>query len=194
MAYKDKDYQKKYYLLNKSEYAERSRKYYLNNKSIVLQKQKINYELNRDSELEYSKKHYQKNKLKRLEQCKQYAEKNKSKRTEYINNYMKTKRSSDLNFKLKDNIRRRINGALRNNWKSKSSIKLIGCSVDSLKGYLQNLFDAGMNWGNYGEWEIDHIIPCSKFDLSNEEQQYKCFHYTNLQPLWKHDNRSKFNN
>lgn len=37
-----------------------------------------------------------------------------------------------------------------------------------------------MNWDNYGSWHIDHIIPCSSWDLSNEDDIYKCFNYLNL--------------
>ena len=48
-----------------------------------------------------------------------------------------------------------------------------------------------MTWENYGEWEVDHILPCASFDLEQPEAQRQCFHYTNLQPLWKADNRSK---
>ena len=47
-----------------------------------------------------------------------------------------------------------------------------------------------MNWKNQGRygWHIDHIKPCSKFDLSDPDQQKKCFNYKNLQPLWKMEN------
>ena len=44
---------------------------------------------------------------------------------------------------------------------------------------------------NYGEWHVDHIIPCCKFDMKNPEDQKKCFHYTNLQPLWATENLRK---
>ena len=45
-----------------------------------------------------------------------------------------------------------------------------------------------MTWKNI---HIDHIIPCKKFDFSKKEDQKKCFHYTNLQPLFAKDNLKK---
>ena len=52
-----------------------------------------------------------------------------------------------------------------------------------------------MTWKNHGlkGWHIDHIIPCAAFDLTKEEEQKKCFHYSNLQPLWWIDNLKKSN-
>ena len=57
--------------------------------------------------------------------------------------------------------------------------------------HIQNKFTEGMLWDNYGLWHIDHIRPCSKFDLSKPKEQRKCFHYSNLQPLWAIDNIRK---
>ena len=79
--------------------------------------------------------------------------------------------------------------------KSAATLELLGCSVEELKKHLENQFIKGMTWNNYGlhGWHIDHIKPCASFDLTKEEEQRKCFHYTNLQPLWAKDNLSKSN-
>lgn len=53
------------------------------------------------------------------------------------------------------------------------------------------MFTNGMTWDNYGQWHVDHIRPCALYDLTKEDQQMACFHYTNLQPLWAKDNMSK---
>ena len=52
-----------------------------------------------------------------------------------------------------------------------------------------------MTWENYGleTWHLDHIKPVSKFNLLDVDEQKKCFHYTNLQPLWAKDNIKKSN-
>jgi hypothetical protein len=63
---------------------------------------------------------------------------------------------------------------------------LLGCSFNDCKQYLEQQFKPEMNWGNHGIiWEIDHIKPCDSFDLTDIEQQKQCFHYSNLQPLFK---------
>ncbi len=76
--------------------------------------------------------------------------------------------------------------------KHTSIINLLGCDVNEFKNYLESKFTPEMNWLNYGiYWEIDHIKPCSKFDLLDLEQQKLCFHYTNTQPLTIIENRIK---
>jgi hypothetical protein len=63
--------------------------------------------------------------------------------------------------------------------------------MEFLWSYLELKFTEGMDRKNYGKWEIDHIKPCYKFDLTKEKQQLLCFNYKNLQPLWSLDNRKK---
>jgi hypothetical protein len=70
---------------------------------------------------------------------------------------------------------------------------LVGCSPAELRVHLESLFTDGMTWELLlaGEIEIDHIRPCVTFDLSKLEEVFQCCRYTNLQPLWVRDNRSK---
>ena len=43
-----------------------------------------------------------------------------------------------------------------------------------------------MDWKNWGTvWEIDHIKPCSSFDLTNLDHQKQCFNFKNTQVLFK---------
>ena len=75
--------------------------------------------------------------------------------------------------------------ALERGSKSGKSLELLGCTIPELKSYLEARFLPTMTWENYGTlWHIDHIIPCASYNLVDPEQQKKCFHYTNLQPLF----------
>jgi len=103
------------------------------------------------------------------------------------------KRKESLQYKLRHVLRSRIRQAIKHGYKSANTLELIGCSIEELKQHLEKLFKEGMTWENwsfYG-WHIDHIIPCSSFNLLLEEEQKKCFHYTNLQPLWMKENLEK---
>ena len=104
----------------------------------------------------------------------------------YQKEWKSKKYNSDIEYRIKDNLRSRFYNAITNQFKIQSIIDLLDCSVNELKHYLESLFKPEMTWDNHGEiWEIDHIIPCSKFNLTEEKQQKECFHYTNLQPLFK---------
>lgn len=122
----------------------------------------------------------------------------KNKENGNIKKYKKNRRKDVTNI-LIDNLRSRIWSLLnRTNNKSKKYFKhddVLGCSPAFLRDYLESLFTEGMSWDNYGMggWWIDHIKPCDSFKPFTEEQQKKCFHYTNLQPLWWYDNISKGN-
>ena len=117
------------------------------------------------------------------------SQKNRDRHREYMG--MRYKR--DLDFRLRSALRSRIRQAVKRDSGEKSlkTIELIGCSVKELRQHLESQFAEGMSWDNYGQWHIDHIIPCASFDLTDEQEQRECFHYTNLQPLWGVDNLKK---
>ncbi len=158
---------------------------------------------------EYTKKYYQSNKERHAEKIKLWREKNK-KRSNEINNksyyknkekvikrnveYERKKLKTDMNLVLRKRLRSRLQGALKGITKSKSTMELLGIPhIDFFKTWIACKFKEGMTWENRHLWHIDHIIPCSSFDLTKPEEQAKCFHYTNLQPLWASENLSKGN-
>lgn len=129
----------------------------------------------------------------RKEYTKKYNENYKS-----IKNFNRNLRSkTDIQFKLSKNLRSRVYHALKNRYKAGSAIKDVGCEVEELKIYIESKFQPGMTWDNYGRkagikcWEIDHIFPLAKVDLTDREQFLRVCHYTNLQPLWAEDNNRK---
>jgi len=112
-----------------------------------------------------------------------------------LNKQRLEKYHTDINFKIRHNLRTRLNNALRaqKTKKSKSSLAFLGCSIEQVRKHLESQFQEGMTWENHATdgWHIDHIIPCVSFDLTKEEEIRKCFHYTNLKPLWAEENLSK---
>ena len=150
----------------------------------------------------YQKERYQKNKFywaqyreNKIEKIKKYSQyyyqKNKKRLNDYTNDWRKNKNKNDLLFRLMNSSRSALNRFLKG--KKNTSFEIIGCTPQELKIHLENKFLDGMNWLNYGKygWHIDHIIPLSS--AKNEEDLYKLFHYTNLQPLWATDNLKKKN-
>jgi len=165
------------------------RDYYLEHRDKFLEQTRAYKEAHPESVQEWGRKYSQKHKAERAVYKQKWDLKNRAK----VSEYRKTKRINSPTYRIACNLRRRFHHALKGNNKSISVLALIGCSVEELKRYIESQFQSGMSWANYGEWEIDHIYPCSKFDLSKSEAQQKCFHYTNLQPLWERDNLEKGN-
>jgi hypothetical protein len=70
-------------------------------------------------------------------------------------------------IKIADQLRKRMNMALKHKCKRGSAVRDLGCSIEEFISYLESKFKPGMSWNNYGlnGWHIDHIIPLAKFDL-----------------------------
>lgn len=97
---------------------------------------------------------------------------------------------ADPIFKIKFNLRKRIRKFIRR--KQSPYTPLIGCSSVQLREWLESKFKRGMAWDNYGShWVVDHVIPLSKFNLSEIEQARIACHFTNLQPLTHGENAEK---
>lgn len=128
--------------------------------------------------------------------CKKYESTKKFKIHRKL--YEQYRYTNNENYRLISNLRCRLYSALTRNKQSKinkfyNTIELLGCTTEELWKHLESMFSEGMTRENYGEWHVDHIVPCDSFNLFDIEQQKLCFHYTNLQPLWAKDNLIKGN-
>ncbi len=159
---------------------EYNRQYYENNKEYLVGVHQEYYNTHKEKMISYSKEYAQCHR-KDINECK--AER-------YIN---------DINYRISEILRHRINFSIKYGKKAGSAVRDLGCSVEFLKQYLEDKFYSNpetwqsMTWENYGYygWHIDHIIPLSSFDLTDRDQFLKACHYTNLQPLWAKENLSK---
>ena len=167
-------------------------------KKCKTEKEKRRYLENREAKLEYCRKYYLKNKERILAKRREYVANNPEIIRNYnknnrdkVNNYRRQKLQNDKIFAMADRTRRRVNYALSVGGyrKQAKTEELIGCSWQELCDHIESQFAPGMTWENRGEWEIDHIIPFAS--AKTEEDVIRLSHYTNMQPLWKSENRRK---
>lgn len=185
---------------NKLDRTEYQKNYHIQHKEMINKRHKKYYQIHRDRMKKWRIEYYYNHREEELERKHIYDEMNQEKIKSYRkshrknhNKYISDRCKKDLNFKLRRILCGRIRIALKTQAKHSSTVNLCDCSIEFLKHYLENKFKPGMSWNNWNEngWHIDHIRPCASFDLSKPSEQRKCFHYTNLQPLWAEDNRKK---
>lgn len=107
-------------------------------------------------------------------------------RNRYHNGYKETIRHKEIWRSVLNKVLVRMGGT-----KKDCTIKTLGYSHAQLKKHIENLFLDGMTWDNYGQWEIDHVYPVSKFLPNTPMHIVNAL--SNLQPLWWQENRSKSN-
>ena len=165
---------------NPEKYKDQCRRHRENNRQKIRQNAQRYRDQNREAVREYHR---------------QYRKINPRKRDDATRAYYRDLYRISIDHMIKLKMRARIHRVLKSKRKSADTVSLVGITISGLIKHLENQFHEGMNWNNYGNkgWHIDHIIPCDSFDLSDPEQQRRCFHYTNLQPLWWWENLSKSN-
>ena len=183
------EYSKIYHQINKIKISKYNKEQYVKNLKKILKRAKIYREEHIEEIKEKMIIYRSSHKDEISEQAKSYKKINRTAIRQY-ENYLYTK---DINYRISKCLRSRILIALKRNSKSASTIKLLGCSIEFFKSYYESKFTKGMSWAKVmnGEIHIDHLRPCASFDLSKPSEQRKCFHYTNLQPLWAEENLKK---
>ena len=195
---KSKENRKLYRLKHKEEKKEYDRLYRIRIHDKKIKNDRLYYLNNKEKIKKQNKQYLEKNKQKMDEYRKEYREKTKEHKRNYDIQYRAVKNlyKNDIHYKIKSCLSARLRIAIKskNGSKSQRTMELIGCSIEFFKSYFEKLFKPGMTWENHGlyGWHFDHIIPCYEFDLTNPKEQKKCFHYTNLQPLWAKENLKKW--
>ena len=135
---------------------------------------------------EYRKQYCRDNKEKRAEQQKRYHQNNKEKRNEWA----RTRRKNDEQFRIRGDISSDLGFSLRNVGKTKnaSTLTYIGCTIEFMKEHLNSTKKP--EWGDC-DLHMDHIIPKSLFDHTNEEEVKKCWNWRNLRYIPAEENISK---
>lgn len=67
-------------------------------------------------------------------------------------------------------------------------IELLGCT----EKYFKDFFNSKKT-DETKKYQIDHIKPCCKFNLDDEDEYNSCCHYSNIQPLTQEQNATKGN-
>jgi len=166
------------------EYREKIATYREENRDKVLAGKRDEYARHSDKYKKYGKGYY-------LTHKEEYVEYSRTKRKKQKGNSLAV---------LPDRLRVKTRRMLTYYRANREGEKLIGCTTPEFRAHIESLWKEGMTWENYGAgklgevaWQLDHIVPISAFDLTDPEQIAKCFHYTNVQPLWWEENMSKHN-
>lgn len=147
---------------------------------------------NKERVRKYQAMHYAANKDRIKENARAWREANKERARQANREYHKSRKKSDLTYRLRDRIRTRLYQAIRGESKNGSAVRDLGCSIADLKRHLENQFTDGMAWENWGEyWEIDHIYPLSAANLADRTEFLAVNNWQNLQPLTEADNAAK---
>jgi len=171
--------------------SEYKRLYYQGNKTRILRKMKAEYRNNPEPIKARVLRYRQSHKAECVKRAVNYRRSHLSQVNARLRVWRR-KRMRNIQFRLERNLRSRLNGVLRGSIKTGSAVRDLGCSILSLKSWLEHKFTSGMSWDNYGAvWQIDHVVPLSAFDLCDRSQLLKACHFTNLQPLSVADNVRK---
>lgn len=112
--------------------------------------------------------------------------------------------SGDLKYRLRRNCLSRLRDFILSTKAGKklgSLSKSLGCTYEELSLHLEGQFyncpETGeeMTWDNYGVhgWHLDHVVPLSKFNLSDPFHFRLANNYQNIQPMWAKSNIVKGN-
>ena len=184
-----------YYEANLGEIRTKKKERYHAKREELLAKGKERYYAKREQLLAKCKEHYKANRDELIAKWREYREANREKilakrRTAEARAKRNKRMIEEPLLRVVENLRRRVRSALKSQdvKKTTNTMDLIGCSPEFLTKHLEKQIKPGTKREDY---HVDHIVPCAFFNLTNEEEQKMCFHWTNLQLLLGPANQAK---
>lgn len=177
----------------------RKKEYYEKHKMEILRKKQSYYINNKPRIEKYRKGFYETHKAELAEKNRQYRILNSDKIKEHIrtrrpeiNAYGRERHKIPM-IRLARNMKNLVWRSLQGKKNRTKWQDIVNYDVVELRAHLEAQFREGMSWDNYGQWQIDHIIPVSAFSFETaEDLDFKiCWSLGNLQPLWAKENQSK---
>lgn len=179
----------------KKQLKEYRKKYKQANKEIISIKNKKYREEHMEHIKEWHKNHYAANKNTISIKSKIYRDKNKEKKKEYCRKWRKKKLNNDSEYKVKSYMISHFTRELKkkNIDKKESMFRITGIKYSEYVEYLKN----DPLWNDYHnktkKISVDHIIPISVYDFTDQEEIRKCWNKLNLRLLPSDENLKKLN-
>lgn len=164
----------------------KNREYRAKNK----EKRRKYIEENRDRIQKKQREYFLKHKDHLAHKAKLWRERNKEKLSK-INSEKYRENMRNPDFRLKKVMRQNVRRVLLGDLKNESSEKINGYSTQELRMHIERMFLRGMNWDNYGDWHIDHIIPICWYIENGINDCSVVNALSNLRPMWAKDNIRK---
>jgi hypothetical protein len=163
--------------------AQREQRYQLN-KETENANAMIRYLANHEEEKTKRKEYYRKNKDAHKARMDKWRKENPERNKE-INRLVGAKQRKKPYYRYREMLRSLVRRLGSNDR------ELLGYTLEEFKENIESKFKTGMTWDNHGEWEIDHIKPVAQFYKENELDPKVVNALSNLQPLWRSENRKK---
>lgn len=64
---------------------------------------------------------------------------------------------------------------------------MIGCGIERFREHLEELWESGMSWANFGRGGWVLKFKHDLYDVSDFEEARLCYHYKNIGVQWWHE-------
>lgn len=163
------------------------------------QKKREHHWRNRESELAKMKgrnaAYYQANKERIKAQVKEYQADNPEARRAYKANWNREALRSRPEYAAAIAMRRLLSRVCERIKMRRTelggTVAALGYTTAQFQAHIERQFLPGMSWENRSEWHIDHIVPLTAFDLTDEADRKAANALPNLRPIWAVDNMQK---